>query len=78
MQLASTPPDEWPDALVLLGDQVYADETTPPTQAWMAGRRDLSLPPGPQAADFEEYTRLYRESWGDPEVRWLLSTSRRR
>ncbi len=74
VQLTTTPPEEWPDALVLLGDQVYADETTPPTQAWMAGRRDLSQPPGPQAADFEEYTRLYRESWGDPEVRWLLST----
>ncbi|SDG75493.1 PhoD-like phosphatase [Klenkia brasiliensis] len=74
LQLAGTPEQEWPDALVLLGDQVYADETTPLTQAWMAGRRDLSLPPGPQAADFEDYTRLYRESWGDPEVRWLLST----
>ena len=25
-------------------------------------------------ADFEEYTRLYRESWSDPDIRWLLST----
>ena len=25
-------------------------------------------------ADFEEYTRLYAESWSDPQVRWLLST----
>ncbi|KQS73785.1 alkaline phosphatase D family protein [Modestobacter sp. Leaf380] len=74
VQLADTPQQEWPDALVLLGDQVYADETTPATQAWMATRRDLSQPPGVQAADYEEYTRLYRESWGDPEVRWLLST----
>ena len=24
--------------------------------------------------DFEEYTRLYRESWGEPAIRWLLST----
>ena len=24
--------------------------------------------------DFEEYTRLYAESWSDPQVRWLLST----
>lgn len=74
VQLAGLPQTEWPDALVLLGDQVYADETTPQTQAWMATRRDLSQPPGAQAADYEEYTRLYRESWGDPEVRWLLST----
>jgi phosphodiesterase/alkaline phosphatase D-like protein len=25
-------------------------------------------------ADFEEYTRLYRESWTEPATRWLLST----
>ena len=25
-------------------------------------------------ADFEEYTRLYREAWADPVVRWVLST----
>ena len=73
-RLAGQDEAEWPDALVLLGDQVYADETTPPTQAWLAGRRDVSVAPGTQVADFEEYTRLYRESWGDPEVRWLLST----
>ena len=30
--------------------------------------------PGEQVADFEEYTRLYRESWSDPDIRWLLST----
>ena len=30
--------------------------------------------PGEEVADFEEYTRLYRESWDDPDVRWLLST----
>ena len=31
-------------------------------------------PPGEEIADFEEYTRLYRESWSDPDIRWLLST----
>src|SRR3954469_4411962 len=73
-QMVGMPEDEWPDALVLLGDQVYADELTPATTAWVSGRRDLSQPPGAQAADFEEYTRLYLESWSDPQVRWLLST----
>jgi hypothetical protein len=73
-QVASTPEGQWPDALVLLGDQVYADEVTPATKAWMAARRDLARPPGAQAADFEEYTRLYLESWSDPQVRWLMST----
>ena len=30
--LADTPDAEWPDGLLLLGDQVYADETSPITQ----------------------------------------------
>ena len=72
--VAATPEDEWPDALVLLGDQVYADELTPGTQAWIALRRSLDEPPGRGVADFEEYTRLYAESWTDPQMRWLLST----
>ncbi|HEX2742604.1 MAG TPA: alkaline phosphatase family protein, partial [Rubrobacter sp.] len=25
-------------------------------------------------ADFEEYARIYRDAWGDPAIRWLLST----
>ena len=73
-QVAAAPEDRWPDALVLLGDQVYADEVTPATREWLSARRDLSQPPGAQAADFEEYTRLYAESWSDPQVRWLMST----
>ncbi|MFG3017809.1 alkaline phosphatase D family protein [Streptomyces sp. NPDC048254] len=65
---------ERPDVLLLLGDQVYADETSTATHHWLAARRDLSEPPGAEVADYEEYTRLYYESWLDPEVRWLLST----
>ena len=38
------------------------------------GPPDVSEPPGEEVADFEEYTRLYRESWSDPDIRWLLST----
>src|ERR671912_272726 len=37
-------------------------------------RRDVGRPPGLEVADFEEYTRLYWEAWGDPVLRWLLST----
>jgi phosphodiesterase/alkaline phosphatase D-like protein len=66
--------EEWPDAVLLLGDQVYADEVSPATLAFMKERRDTSKAPGEQVADFEEYTRLYRESWSDPNIRWLLST----
>ena len=65
---------EWPDALLLLGDQVYADEVSPATAEFIRSRRDTNEPPGVEVADFEEYTRLYRESWSTPEIRWLLST----
>jgi hypothetical protein len=65
---------ERPDVLLLLGDQVYADETSEPVRARLAKNRDLSEPPWQQVADFAEYTELYDESWLDPEVRWLLST----
>ncbi|MGH3432280.1 MAG: alkaline phosphatase D family protein [Thermocrispum sp.] len=74
VRMAGLPEAEWADALLLLGDQVYADETSPATQEWLRRRRDTSSPPGLGVADFEEYTRLYSESWSDPDVRWLLST----
>jgi phosphodiesterase/alkaline phosphatase D-like protein len=65
---------EWPDLLLLLGDQVYADEASPQTREFIRSRRDVSQPPGEEIADFEEYTQLYHESWSAPLVRWLLST----
>ena len=65
---------EWPDAVLLLGDQVYADEVSPETLEFIEQRRGTDRPPGAQIADFEEYTRLYRESWSEPDIRWLLST----
>ncbi|WAZ21421.1 alkaline phosphatase family protein [Streptomyces cinnabarinus] len=73
-RIAADPAGERPDVLLLLGDQVYADEVSEDTRRWLAARRDLSEPPGSEVADYEEYTRLYYESWLDPEVRWLLST----
>ncbi|MEU5398880.1 alkaline phosphatase D family protein [Streptomyces sp. NPDC005963] len=73
-RLAADPSAPRPDVLLLLGDQVYADETSQATRAWLAERRDLDEPPGAEVTNYEEYTRLYDESWLDPEVRWLLST----
>ncbi len=66
--------EPWPDGLMLIGDQVYADEVSPETLEFIRARRDTSQPPGEEIADFEEYTRLYREAWTDPDIRWLLST----
>ncbi|MFF7200623.1 alkaline phosphatase D family protein [Streptomyces sp. NPDC008141] len=73
-RLATAPASERPDVLLLLGDQVYADETSESTREWLAKRRDLDQPPGAEVTDYEEYTHLYDESWLDPDVRWLLST----
>ncbi|MFJ8672732.1 alkaline phosphatase D family protein [Streptomyces sp. NPDC093589] len=72
--LSAAPGLPRPDVLLLLGDQVYADQTSEATARLLAARRDLTEPPWKQVADYEEYTLLYYESWLDPEVRWLLST----
>ena len=71
---ARQPREEWPDALLLLGDQVYADELTPQNRRRIAGRRDRHPEwPDDEIVGFDEYVGLYRDSWSDPEVRWLLS-----
>lgn len=72
--IAGLPEQQWPDALVLLGDQVYADETAEATKKFLASRRDLDSPPHDELADFEEFTYIYHQSWTDPDIRWLLST----
>ena len=36
----------WPDLVVFLGDQVYADETTEPMHEFIAAKRDITEPPG--------------------------------
>jgi hypothetical protein len=74
MRLRDEPADELPHALVLLGDQVYAHKPPFDTLEFIRSRRDTSRPPGEEVADFEEYARLYKDSWGDPAIRWLLST----
>ncbi|MER5433393.1 alkaline phosphatase D family protein [Streptomyces sp. NPDC002588] len=73
-RIAADPDAERPDVLLLLGDQVYADEVSDAVRERIRARRGLDDPPGAEVADFEEYTWLYYESWLDPEVRWLLST----
>ncbi|MFL5870766.1 MAG: alkaline phosphatase D family protein, partial [Solirubrobacterales bacterium] len=73
-EMRRTDVEKWPQALLLLGDQVYADELSLETLAFIRKRRDIRKPPGEEVADYEEYTQLYRESWSDPPIRWLLST----
>jgi phosphodiesterase/alkaline phosphatase D-like protein len=71
---ADDPAEVLPDALCLLGDQVYADEITSRTERWISEHRDPEAGPGLEIADYGEYAHLYSESWTDRELRWLLST----
>ena len=65
----------WPDLLALLGDQVYADQTPRNLRRWLKRRKHRpEAAPAAQVVSFHEYTKLYLDSWTDPEVRWLLST----
>jgi hypothetical protein len=73
LDLREAPPARWPDIMVLIGDQVYADEPGPATRQFISGRRDPAQAPGTEVADFAEYCFLYREAWSEPAVRWLLS-----
>jgi hypothetical protein len=61
--------------LVLLGDQVYADEPDPQTVDAIRARRGGPPRAGwPEVSSFEEYTWLYHEAWSYPWIRWLMAT----
>jgi hypothetical protein len=66
--------DKWPEAIFLLGDQVYVDEGSPRTRERIHQRRGIDTEPGDEVTDYEEYSWLYQEAWSDPLIRWLLST----
>ncbi|MFC4059478.1 alkaline phosphatase D family protein [Planomonospora corallina] len=72
LRLKEAAEEDWPDLLLLLGDQVYADEPSAEMLDFIAARRDGE--PKKEIADFEEYAELYRVAWTEPEIRWLLST----
>ncbi len=72
-RMIATDPGDWPDALLLLGDQVYADKTSPRTQEFIRARRSVAEPPYLEVADYAEYAALYHESWTDPDIRWLFA-----
>ncbi|UFS97842.1 alkaline phosphatase D family protein [Nocardia huaxiensis] len=73
LRMSKLPEGEWPDSLLLLGDQVYADQPTPHLREWLAQRRSGEEPED-EVVSFREYAELYHESWSDPEIRWLMST----
>jgi len=64
----------WPDLVLFLGDQVYADETSAEMEEFIESRRDITEAPWDELKDYEEYAHLYKLAWSDPANRWLLST----
>lgn len=81
-RMASQDPGEWPQALLLLGDQVYADDPSPEIIERLRARRGAGEGPASvrgtdaedEICDFEEYSWLYHESWGAEPVRKLLAS----
>ena len=67
--------DRWPDLLVLLGDQVYADETSAKSSASCARRRAPGHGgPADEVVDFDEYTR---STWSPGATRGALAAVHR-
>ena len=78
LRMLEQDPADWPDLLLFVGDQIYADDASPGVRAKVKARRghlegDDRYPPLDEVADFEEYTWLYHESWRPEVERWLLS-----
>ena len=63
-----------PSCLLMLGDQIYADELSPAMQEITEGRARPDRGAGGQLMDFDEYAAAYHEAWSEPAIRWLLST----
>lgn len=79
LSMVDQPAEEWPDLAVFLGDQVYADDSSPKARQRIAeARKDLHHDPETDlplelVGGFEEYTWLYQESWSPEMERWFFS-----
>jgi hypothetical protein len=66
--------DACPDMLLMLGDQIYADEPSPALRAISEARERAPDAPEGELADLPEYALAYAEAWSEPAIRWLFST----
>ncbi len=77
-RMARTTYEQWPDAMFLAGDQVYADEPSEDIRGRLRDAHSSGTGVDDEVREeigtFEEYTWLYSESWMPAPVRWLLST----
>ena len=74
LRMLRQPQALWPDALMMMGDQLYADQPPKNVREQVAGRKIHEDGPVNVLEDFEEYTVGYRDVWTYPVVRWMLST----
>ena len=76
LRMLGQPHEEWPHLAVMLGDQVYADDSSPATHERIKSRRENDpvegLPPE-LVGGFEEFCWLYHESWSPDVERWFFS-----
>ena len=72
-RLEASPRGEWPDLMLMLGDQVYIDRDHPGTTAEIRRRRGRTSPRD-APLDLDEHALVYEESWGDPAIRRLLAS----
>ncbi len=79
LAMLDRPETEWPELAIFLGDQIYADDSSPKARERIAEvRNDLGhdpesdLPPE-LVGGFEEYTWLYHEAWSPEIERWFFS-----
>ena len=76
--LRDTPRDRWPDVLLMIGDQVYADEPGPATRQFIAERRGADARPaaarrrpGPRSVK-QRTASQRRAARGDRRLRGVL------
>ena len=76
LRMLGQPVEEWPHIAVMLGDQIYADDSSPATHERIKNRREnepVEGLPAELVGGFEEYCWLYHESWSPDVERWFFS-----
>ena len=75
LRMAESDPDDWPHVVLLLGDQVYADEVSPDTLEFMQSRVATRASRRARRSPTSRSTRASTTRPGATRpIRWLLST----
>ncbi|CAM3172467.1 hypothetical protein BST27_13655 [Mycobacterium intermedium] len=74
MRMLRQPSALWPDAIMMMGDQLYADQVSDNVVDIVGDRVVHEEGPREALEDFEEYCVGYWDAWNEPVVRWMLST----